>query len=122
MPRLTQYLQPAVAGLLIGLIGFFGFPQIMGAGYEYIDQAMHNQFTWEMLGILAGLKIVATTLSFVSGTPGGMFAPTPVPSARCWVALFAVSNTICYPILLGRWQLIAWCGWECSSPGFSALP
>src|ERR1700693_266914 len=29
-----------------------------------------------MLAILAILKIIATTLSFVSGTPGGMFAPT----------------------------------------------
>jgi chloride channel protein, CIC family len=41
-----------------------------------MDQAMHSQYTWEMLGILAGLKILATTISFVSGTPGGMFAPT----------------------------------------------
>src|SRR5205807_4684440 len=32
--------------------------------------------TWQFLAILAGLKIVATLLSFVSGTPGGMFAPT----------------------------------------------
>jgi CIC family chloride channel protein len=76
LPRWTQYLQPAVAGLLIGLIGFLGAPQVMGAGYEYMDQAMHDQFTWKMLAILAGLKIVTTTLSFVSGTPGGMFAPT----------------------------------------------
>jgi CIC family chloride channel protein len=37
---------------------------------------MHNQFAWKMLAILAGLKILATTVSFVSGTPGGMFAPT----------------------------------------------
>lgn len=76
MPRWTQYFQPAIAGLLIGLIGYFGAPEVMGAGYIYIDQAMHNQFTWEALGILAGLKIISTTLSFVSGTPGGMFAPT----------------------------------------------
>ena len=76
MPRWTQYFQPALGGLLIGVIGYLGYPQVMGAGYEYIDQAMHNQFTWEVLGILAGLKIVATTVSFVSGTPGGMFAPT----------------------------------------------
>jgi len=53
-----------------------GAPQVMGAGYEYIDQAMHGQFTWQFLAILAGLKILATLLSFVSGTPGGMFAPT----------------------------------------------
>jgi len=72
----TQYFQPAAAGLIIGLIGYFGAPQVMGAGYEYMDQAMHDQFTWQMLATLAGLKIIATTLSFTSGTPGGMFAPT----------------------------------------------
>lgn len=76
LPRWTQYFQPAIAGLLIGTMAVLGAPQIMGAGYEYIDQAMHGQFTWQMLAILAGLKIVATLLSFVSGTPGGMFAPT----------------------------------------------
>jgi len=76
MPRSTQYLQPAIAGFFIGLIGWFGAPQVMGAGYDFIDQAMHDQFGWKFLAILAGLKILATTLSFVSGTPGGMFAPT----------------------------------------------
>ncbi len=76
LPRWTQYLQPAIAGLLIGIIAVLGAPQVMGAGYEYIDQAMHGQFTWQFLAILAGLKILATMLSFVSGTPGGMFAPT----------------------------------------------
>ena len=76
LPRWTQYFQPAVAGLLIGIIAVLGAPQVMGAGYEYIDQAMHGQFTWEFMAILAGLKILATLLSFVSGTPGGMFAPT----------------------------------------------
>ncbi len=76
LPRWTQYFQPAVAGLLIGLIAVLGGPQVMGAGYEYIDEAIHGQFTWQFLAILAVLKIVATLLSFVSGTPGGMFAPT----------------------------------------------
>jgi chloride channel protein, CIC family len=76
LPPWTQYFQPAIAGLLIGIIAVLGAPQVMGAGYEYIDQAMHGQFTWQFMAILAGLKIVATLLSFVSGTPGGMFAPT----------------------------------------------
>ena len=76
LPRWTQYFQPALAGLLVGLIGFLGFPQVMGAGYDSMDQAMHNQYAWKVLAILAVLKIVATTVSFVSGTPGGMFAPT----------------------------------------------
>lgn len=76
LPRWTQYFQPALAGLLVGLIGYFGFPQVMGAGYDSMDQAMHSQYAWKILAILAVLKIVATTVSFVSGTPGGMFAPT----------------------------------------------
>ncbi len=76
LPRSTQYIQPALAGLFVGLIGYFGAPQVMGAGYDAMDQAMHGQFTWKFLAVLAVLKILATTFSFVSGTPGGMFAPT----------------------------------------------
>jgi chloride channel protein, CIC family len=76
LPRWTFFVQSPIAGLCVGLIGFFGFPQIMGAGYEVMDHAMHGQFTWKLLLVLALLKILATTLSFSSGTPGGMFAPT----------------------------------------------
>ena len=65
---------PAVAGLLIGFIAIW-YPQVMGAGYEWIDLAMHNRFPWEVLGIIAGLKLLSTALSFATGTPGGLFAP-----------------------------------------------
>lgn len=74
LPGWTQYFQPAAAGFLIGLIGMW-FPQVMGAGYNFIDQAMHAQYTWQILAVLGALKIVATGLSFSSGTPGGLFAP-----------------------------------------------
>src|SRR6202166_3201746 len=94
LPRWTQYFQPAVAGLLIGLIAVLGAPQVMGAGYVYIDEAMHGQFTWQMLAILAGLKIIATLLSFVSGTPGGMFAPTLFIGAMLGAAVGGVEHVI----------------------------
>jgi CIC family chloride channel protein len=70
----TYYFQPAAAGLLIGFIGL-RIPQSMGTGYPYIDQALHSEYTWEMLAVLGFAKIVSTSLSFISGTPGGMFAP-----------------------------------------------
>jgi len=92
LPQWTQYFQPAVAGLVIGLIAVLGAPQVMGAGYEYIDEAMHGQFTWQMLAILAGLKIVATLLSFASGTPGGMFAPTLFIGAMLGAAVGGVEH------------------------------
>jgi CIC family chloride channel protein len=73
-PHWSQFIQPAVAGLIIGFVAIW-FPQVMGAGYEWMDLAMHNRFTWEVLGILAGLKLLATALSFGTGTPGGLFSP-----------------------------------------------
>lgn len=76
LPASTHYVQPALAGLFVGLIGYFGLPQVMGPGYETMDQAMHGQFPWQMLAALVVAKMIATTVSFSSGTPGGMFAPT----------------------------------------------
>ncbi len=75
LPRWTEYFQPAAAGLLIGLIGI-RFPQVMGAGYAIVGQAMHGQFVWQLLLLLAALKLLVTGFSFLSGTPGGLFAPT----------------------------------------------
>ena len=75
LPEWTYYLQPGVAGLLVGIVGL-RFPQSMGMGYPYMDQALHNQDVWQFLAILGIAKIVTTSLSFISGTPGGMFAPT----------------------------------------------
>jgi chloride channel protein, CIC family len=75
LPRWTQYVQPAAAGLILGIIGIW-LPQVLGAGYDTMDQAMHDQYAWRMLALLAIFKILSTGISFVSGTPGGMFAPT----------------------------------------------
>lgn len=75
LPAWTQYFQPALAGLLVALVAWLGAPQVMGAGYEAMDQAMHGAFTWQFLAILVGAKLLATLISFVSGTPGGLFAP-----------------------------------------------
>lgn len=75
LPRWTQFAQPATAGLLIGIIGIW-LPQVMGSGYPIIDEALHDQFLWKMLLVLGLFKILATGISFVSGAPGGMFAPT----------------------------------------------
>ena len=120
-PRWTQLFQPAVAGLLIGIIARLGFPQVMGAGYDVIDQAMHNQFTWEVLGILAGLKILATTLSFVSGTPGGMFAPTLFIGAMLGGAVGGVEHHF-VPALTGTAGTYALVGMGVLFAGFLRAP
>lgn len=99
-PQWFQMMQPAIAGLLVGMIGYFGLPQVMGAGYGAIDQAIHAQFAFKVLLLLAGFKILATTLSFSSGTPGGMFAPTLFIGAMLGAAIGQFEHTF-FPHLTG---------------------
>jgi CIC family chloride channel protein len=121
LPPWTQYFQPAIAGLLIGIIAVLGAPQVMGAGYVYIDEAMHGQFTWQMLAILAGLKIVATLLSFVSGTPGGMFAPTLFIGAMLGASVGGAEHVL-FPHLTGSPGTYALVGMGVLFAGFLRAP
>jgi chloride channel protein, CIC family len=120
-PPWTQYFQPALAGLIIGLIGVLGAPQVMGAGYEVMDQAIHGQFSWQFLAILAGLKIIATVLSFVSGTPGGMFAPTLFIGAMLGAATGGVEHLF-FPQLTGSTGTYALVGMGVLFAGFLRAP
>ena len=72
----------------------------MGAGYGAIDQAMHAQFALKALLLLAVFKIAATTVSFSSGTPGGMFAPTLFIGAMLGAAVGSFEK-IFFPHLTG---------------------
>jgi len=94
---------------------------VMGAGYEYIDQAMHGQFTWEFLAILAGLKIIATLLSFISGTPGGMFAPTLFIGAMLGAAVGGAQHAL-LPQLTGSMGTYALVGMGVLFAGFLRAP
>jgi CIC family chloride channel protein len=97
LPDWTQYFQPAIAGFLIGVIGMRA-PQVMGAGYPFVDWALHDQFAWNVLIALALCKIVATGLSFVSGTPGGMFAPTLFVGAMLGGAVGGVEHLLFHQV------------------------
>jgi CIC family chloride channel protein len=121
LPPWTQYLQPAIAGLLIGFIAFLGFPQVMGAGYEFMDQALHGQYAWQLLAGLATLKILATTLSFVSGTPGGMFAPTLFIGGMLGGAVGGVEH-IFFPHLTGSAATYVLVGMGVLFAGFLRAP
>jgi CIC family chloride channel protein len=121
LPLWTQYFQPALAGLLIGSIARLGAPQVMGAGYEAMDEAMHGRFTWQFLAMLAGLKIIATLFSFVSGTPGGMFAPTLFIGAMLGAAVGGAEHVV-LPHLSGSPGTYALVGMGVLFAGFLRAP
>lgn len=75
MPKWTRILQPAMGGLIIGVILIF-FPQVMGVGYEYVDQALNGGLLLKTMLLLCVAKLVATIVSYSSGNAGGIFAPS----------------------------------------------
>jgi CIC family chloride channel protein len=93
LPRWTWYLQPMVGGAVIGVIAIW-YPQVLGVGYEFIDQAIHDEYVWTTLLALAALKIVATAVSFAAGAPGGLFAPTLFIGAMLGAGLAALERTL----------------------------
>ncbi len=75
--RAPLWIKPALGALALGVVAVF-FPQVLGMGYGYVQQAMHGQFTAGFLITFALLKIVATTLTISSGGSGGVFGPSVV--------------------------------------------
>jgi CIC family chloride channel protein len=66
---------PALGGLGVGLIAL-KFPQILGGGYGWIQQAIDGGMVTHLLFILLFAKIIAFGLTVSSGGSGGVFAPT----------------------------------------------
>ena len=71
----TAIFQPAMGGLIIGVILIF-YPQVMGVGYEYVDQALNGGLLLKMMLVLCLVKLAATIISYASGNAGGIFAPS----------------------------------------------
>ena len=68
-------IKPLIGAFLVGSIGI-AFPQVMGDGYEYIEQTLAGHgVVWVMLALIA-LKSIATAITLGSGGAGGVFAPS----------------------------------------------
>ena len=52
------------------------FPEIMGVGYDSINNALYGNMIWYFALALVFMKILATSLTLGSGGSGGIFAPS----------------------------------------------
>ena len=75
LPLDTHDWQPALGGLVIGAL-LIVTPQVMGVGYEYVDQALNGGLVFKTMVLLCVLKLIATIVSYSSGNAGGIFAPS----------------------------------------------
>src|SRR5712691_4218388 len=73
-PQNTLWFQPVAGGLLVGLMGWF-VPQVMGVGYGYVGDALNGRMAFNLMLLLAVLKLITVTTSYASGNAGGIFGP-----------------------------------------------
>ena len=75
LPASTVWVQPAIGGLFVGLLGWFA-PEVLGVGYDYVDRVLGGDVPVKTVALLAILKIVATPMCYSSGNAGGIFGPS----------------------------------------------
>jgi CIC family chloride channel protein len=74
---IPNWTKPAVGALALGLVAVW-FPEALGMGYGYIQEALDGGRGVGFLLAFAGIKILATTLTISSGGSGGVFGPSLV--------------------------------------------
>jgi len=75
--RLPLWSRFALAGLMTGSVAFF-VPEIMGIGYDTLDNALEHKIGFYMLVFIGCAKLLATATSSGLGMPIGIIAPTLV--------------------------------------------
>ncbi|HOV91973.1 MAG TPA: chloride channel protein [Candidatus Kapabacteria bacterium] len=78
--RINKYLKALLGGILLGAIGLI-LPEVLGVGYDVIDNFLKNKIIWYIALFLIFAKIFTTSLTLSSGGMGGIFAPTLVIGA-----------------------------------------
>jgi CIC family chloride channel protein len=93
--KFPNWLKPALGGLVVGLLAYFGSTAIMGPGYQTIGAVLAGQQTSALfLLMLVALKLIATPLTIGSGGQGGLFAPSLFLGAMLGAAFGLVAQTL----------------------------
>ena len=93
LPKFTLWWQPAVGGLTVGILGWF-FPDVLGVGYNFVDQALNGGIVVRTMALLVLLKVVATATCYASGNAGGIFGPSLFIGAMLGGAVGGVAHVL----------------------------
>lgn len=63
--------------IIAALVGYlaWGYPQIVGGGYDLIHHSLDFSSSFTVLLVLFGLRFIMTIACYATGVPGGVFAP-----------------------------------------------
>ncbi len=90
-PKATVWWQPAIGGLLVGVMGYF-VPEVMGVGYNNVDKVLNGDVVLKLVALFAVLKIIATAVCYASGNAGGIFGPALFIGAMMGASVGSVAH------------------------------
>jgi len=106
--HIPDWLRPAAAGALLGLIAL-RFPHIIGVGYETTSRALTTQLALDTAIVLAIVKVAAVAITFAGRMGGGIFSPSVMLGAMTGCAFGSVAISI-FPEVSGSQGLYALAG------------
>jgi CIC family chloride channel protein len=109
--KIKEYLKPALGGLLVGLIAL-KIPEVLGLGYDSVNNALNGNMIWSLAIALVFIKIIATSLTLGSGGSGGIFTPSLFLGAMAGTAFGFIVHTF-FPEMTaspGAYALVAMSG------------
>lgn len=120
MPKSTVWWQPAIGGLLVGVLGLF-VPTVLGVGYNFVDMALNGQFAIQLMAMLVLLKGVSTATCYASGNAGGVLGPSLFIGAMMGGAVGGVAHML-LPDFTGSAGAYALVGMGVAFAGMIRLP
>lgn len=73
--KVPAFCKPAIGGLLVGLLAYIA-PEVVGANWTVLSDAVGGKYGFPALLAIAGAKILATSFTIGSGGSGGVFGPS----------------------------------------------
>lgn len=97
--KIPIWAKPTLGGLLVGALGLF-FPEVLGNGLGVVQQAIYGTYNVEwsqalkFFLLLAGLKMISTSLTIRSGGSAGVMVPALFIGAMIGGAVGTVFHTL----------------------------
>jgi H+/Cl- antiporter ClcA len=104
--RWPIWIRCTLGGGIVGIIGMV-VPEVMGIGYDTVNQALLGQLALSGLLLVTAAKIIASALGLGLGLPGGLIGPTLVIGALAGGATGIMADT--------------WLPGDIAAPAFYAL-